>query len=98
MLQLQIGELLSNSLDPTVISEIGGVCARLAKIVFNELKSRGFENDALERLARRLVYALEPFAEASLADGEYNSNYTSDDDGNSADEEHDAIVEEKPAC
>lgn len=53
---------------------------RLAKLVFDELKDRGFEDKALEHLVSGLMQALEPsLLVEDLEEDPYNSDYSYDD-------------------
>lgn len=53
---------------------------RLAKLVFDELKERGFEDKALEHLVSGLMQALEPsLLVEDLDEDPYNSDYSYDD-------------------
>lgn len=53
---------------------------RLAKLVFDELKERGFEDMALEHLVSGLMQALEPsLLVEDLEEDPYNSDYSYDD-------------------
>lgn len=53
---------------------------RLAKLVFDELKERGFEDRALEHLVSGLMQALEPsLLVEDLEEDPYNSDYSYDD-------------------
>jgi hypothetical protein len=65
---------------PTFAEELGTVGPRLAKLVFDELKERGFEDMALEHLVSGLMQALEPsLLVEDLEEDPYNSDYSYDD-------------------
>jgi hypothetical protein len=65
---------------PASAEELGTVGPRLAKLVFDELKERGFEDKALEHLVSGLMQALEPsLLVEDLEEDPYNSDYSYDD-------------------
>jgi hypothetical protein len=75
-IHLQIGTKLSESLLATFPDQLGIVGPRLSKLVFDELKARGFDNIELENVVRGLMQALEP---ALLVEDSEDAEYTSDD-------------------
>jgi hypothetical protein len=88
VIQLEIGAVLSENLLPAFTDKLGTVGPRLAKLVFDELKGRGFENSKLVSVARSLMQAL---GSALLAedseDAEYISDYSSSDGSDKEEED-----------
>ena len=74
-IQLEIGAKLSESLLPAFADQLGTVGPRLAKLVFDVLKGRGFDNLELENVVRGLMQALEPYL---LSDDSEHTEHASD--------------------